>query len=96
MSLLVQVQRELEQTAPADSSLPGQLHRCRINAAYLLFESLQGESTGRQDGSPDPGSAPHDPPSPEELRGIICRLDPASAFAEKVFLAAPHPYDEQA
>jgi len=55
--------------------LPGYHERLHVNAAYLLFECLErGEELEAT------------APSLEELRGVVCRVDPGSAFAREVFL----------
>ena len=68
----------------ADEEVPGFAERCRINAAYLLFDRLTRADIAADHVAP-PGAAP------EELRALICRLDPASAFAETVFLTESTP-----
>ncbi len=63
-----------------ESVKPGRTERLQVNTAYLLHEAL-----GR-DAEPDLERR-------AELRDLICRTDPASRFAEAVFLA--HPTDRR-
>ena len=73
----------------ADEGVPGFAERCRINAAYLLFDRLTRGDVVTLDHVAPPGAGP------AELRDLICRLDPASAFAETVFLTESAPQPER-
>jgi len=72
------------QSKPSHYRLPGMRERLLINAAYLLFCCHdQGSLSQGESGAPPK----------EELRALICRLDPASAFARQVFLDQAAPGD---
>ena len=68
----------LQRSPSALADLPGLAERHQLNGAWLLFEAL-----GRGDRDDDV-SAHRD-----ELRSLICQLDPASALAERAYLACP-------
>jgi DNA-binding transcriptional MerR regulator len=69
--LLWEALRELER---GFDGIPGQRERFEINTAYLLHESIAADSNGN-------GTE-----TLEDLRTRICRLDPACAFARRVYL----------
>jgi DNA-binding transcriptional MerR regulator len=75
--LLERVLQELPDAPLADDELPGLRQRLQVNAAYLLLRS-NGHPPGERD--------PSEPFDAERLRTLICRLDPASDFAQAVFL----------
>lgn len=81
----------LRQLGQADGALlrkpPGLADRLRLNAAFLLFRCL---CQPRPDGA-EPAEPAAPLPSLEDLRTLICRLDPACAFARQAFL---EPCDE--
>lgn len=79
LSLLEQALTATGDDIASDEEVPGFAERCRINAAYLLFDCLIRGDVARDVASRGP--------STDELRALICRLDPASAFAETVFLS---------
>ena len=74
--ILIDLYEELRGGIVTQSLFPGLRERYLVNAAWLLFESLS------RDGAPRPAAAP----TAEGLRTLICRLDPSSAFARRVFL----------
>jgi hypothetical protein len=76
--ILVDLFEELGGGAVTQSVFPGLRERSLLNASWLLFESL-----ARTGAMPS-----HTAPSAEELRALICRLDPSSEFARQVFLEA--------
>lgn len=75
LQLLLESYQELEKTRPAPTDLPGAAERRRLNCAYLLHDCLKSST------KPDAGL-----PTPEDLRALICRLDPGCDFAQNVFL----------
>ncbi len=80
---------EIANASDLAQDLPGLRQRLWINSAFLLFTALT-----RNNGSPKtPPSNTAPLPSLEQLRTLICRLDPACAFARQVFLQ--HDYDEE-
>lgn len=80
--LLAEVLTTVTAAGLGRSALPGLRERLELNTAYLLLRS--GGDRGAEQG-------PNDAPEPEQLRARICRLDPASAFAEAVFLDGHGP-----
>jgi len=74
--ILIDLFEELRGGVVTQSVFPGLRERYLVNAAWLLFESLS------RDDAPRPAAAP----TAEGLRTLICRLDPSSAFARRVFL----------
>lgn len=80
--LLIETLEELRQKAPAFSHLPGLRERYLMNAAYLAFECLGRRGLGATSAAA---------PDLEELRALVCRLDPACAFAAEVYLAHGTP-----
>jgi len=75
LALLRDTFSKLDRERPVDAALPGLRERQQINAAYLLLDCMQEHV--------DPATSG---PDPERLRGLVCRLDPASRFAETAFL----------
>ena len=72
---LAEILDDLEAPGPGHG-FPGVRQRHRINAAWLLLESL-----GREGEPPPEGLPPR-----QALADLICRLDPASRLAERAFL----------
>ncbi len=70
-----------ESPIPSFANLPGLKQRLLINTAYLLLEcsSRDSSSEAKKDDAIDL----------EELRVLICRLDPGCSFAKHVFLTGP-------
>lgn len=80
---------ELATTSLPSDAPPGLVERLRVNAAFLLFQSLDSDDGDAPSPNPEPGDhTPLDIPSREQLRTLICRLDPACSFAQAVFLDA--------
>jgi len=58
-----------------------------VNAAYLLYRCRTEAPPARNERTePPPAGA-----GTEQLRALVCGLDPASSFAEKVFLDTAPP-----
>jgi len=74
--ILIDLYEELRGGVVTQSLFPGLRERYLVNAAWLLFESLSRED------APAPAAAP----TTEGLRTLICRLDPSSSYARRVFL----------
>ena len=82
--LLLETLNDLQEDGSEKSRIPGLRERYLINTAYLLFRCGNGKASPAGTRRTGAGKGP---PSTDELRALICRLDPASSFAEKVFLA---------
>ena len=82
--LLCQVFERARQSKPSHYRLPGMRERLLINAAFLLFCCHTQGSLSQGECSVPPK---------EELRALICGLDPSSAFARQVFLDQAAPGD---
>jgi len=87
VKLLTETYATLNQCGNGAPRIPGLRERYLINAAYLLFRCRQGPAPLRGGRAPAGAGAP----SAEDLRTLICSLDPASAFAERVFLERADP-----
>ena len=83
LALLGATLEEISQLDAKDEGLPGAQESLRINAAYLLFDAMARNEASLVEQARQQGVSP----SPETLRGLVCRLDPGCAFAEAVFLA---------
>ena len=81
IGLLTETYDSLKQGQQEDLQIPGLKERFLINTAYLLFR-CSGDTEASKGNRSTPGRLP----APEELRTLICNLDPAGAFAEKIFL----------
>lgn len=74
VELLRGLVERIRSSGPDADHLPGLHERFLINAAYLLFEFLEREEPLERT------------PALEQLRAVVCRMDPGSAFAREVFL----------
>jgi len=86
MSLLTETLHTLKGEAGSETTIPGLRERYLINTAYLLFRCRSVVGAPKGD-----ASLAGPIPSTEELRNLICSLDPASLFAEKAFLETSDP-----
>jgi len=85
LRLLVETCRDLQDPARS-SRIPGWRERSLANTAYLLYRCLG--SNGDLRGTPQ---AAQRLPSRAELRTLVCSLDPAGTFAERMFLDESDP-----
>jgi len=81
MGLLTETFHALQAETNGSTTIPGLKERYLINTAYLLFRCRCAREPS--EGVFAPAEAV---PSSEDLRNLICSLDPSSLFAEKVFL----------
>lgn len=79
LAVLADTYRELRAEARPGQGLPGLSERQLINAAYLLLDAGGRHATDAE------------LPEAEELRTLVCRLDPGCGFAEAVFLMESPP-----
>ena len=81
LALLSETLADLQADATAGAGLPGLRDRYLINTAFLLFDAQTHHPATGDDRTPE-----------EDLRTLVCRLDPGCTFAEAIYLqqdAAP-------
>jgi len=88
LELLAELVAELRAEEPEPADLPGMHQRHLINAAYLLFDTLRRRGPATEEATTVAL------PTVGELQALICRLDPACAFAETTFLAETELTDD--
>ncbi len=88
LALLAQVVDELRADESGAADLPGMHQRHLINGAYLLFDTLRRQGPATEEASTVAL------PTVGELQALICRLDPACAFASTSFLAETELTDD--
>jgi len=79
IALLTETLAALQADDTAGSELPGLRERYLINTAFLLFDAQTHHP-------PAAGADPVDRASAEDLRTLVCRLDPGCAFADAIYL----------
>ena len=98
LAILSGILRDMQNGMLSGKKLPGLNERYFINAAYMIVDCLDRNSSVK-DGNYQPADSNGDIvktegvdiPSIEELKTLICRHDPGSAFAKEAFMldAAP-------
>lgn len=79
IALLTETLTALQADNTAGAGLPGLRERYLINTAFLLFDAQTHHP-------PAAGADPADCVSAEDLRTLVCRLDPGCAFADAIYL----------